>query len=86
VHAELKAQGVAVGKKRVALLMRAAGGREPAPRRGHHAAGRSDAVERDFTATGPDQLWMADTTDIATWTGFLSLAIVLDVRSRRVVG
>jgi putative transposase len=45
-----------------------------------------DLVERDFTATAPDQLWVADITYVPTWAGFLYLAVVLDVWSRRVVG
>jgi hypothetical protein len=45
-----------------------------------------DPVDRNFTATGPDQLWVADITYIPTWTGFVYLAIVLDVWSRRIVG
>ena len=40
----------------------------------------------DFTATGPNRLWVADITYIPTWSGFLYLAIVLDAWSRRVVG
>ena len=68
------------------------GGREPAQvRRRPRAAipGRApapDLVDRDFTATGPDQLWVADITYIPTWAGFLYLAVVLDAWSRRVVG
>ena len=45
-----------------------------------------DLVDRNFSADGPDQLWVADITYIPTWAGFLYLAIVLDVFSRRVVG
>ena len=45
-----------------------------------------DLVERDFTADGPDQLWVADITYIPAWAGFLYLAVVVDVWSRRVVG
>ena len=45
-----------------------------------------DLVDRDFTATGPDQLWVADITYIPTWAGFLYLAVVTDVWSRRIVG
>ena len=45
-----------------------------------------DLVERDFTAPGPDRLWVADITYIPTWAGFLFLAVVLDAFSRRVVG
>ena len=43
-------------------------------------------MDRDFTAQGPNQLWVADITYIPTWAGFLYLAVVLDAWSRRVVG
>jgi transposase InsO family protein len=43
-------------------------------------------VERDFTASVPDRLWVADITDVPTWAGFLYLAVVLDAFSRRIVG
>ncbi len=46
----------------------------------------ADLVNRDFTANGPDQLWVADITYISTWAGFLYLAVVVDAWSRRVVG
>ncbi len=45
-----------------------------------------DRVDRQFQADGPDRLWVADVTYVPTWTGFVYLAIVLDVFSRRVVG
>ena len=45
-----------------------------------------DLVERRFVADASDQLWVADITYIPTWTGFLYLAVVLDVFSRRVIG
>jgi len=45
-----------------------------------------DLVERDFTATAPDQLWVADFTYIRTDQGFLYLAVVIDVFSRMIVG
>jgi putative transposase len=45
-----------------------------------------DLVERDFSAAGPDRLWVADITYISTWTGFLYLAVVMDAFSRRIVG
>jgi len=45
-----------------------------------------DLVERRFYADGPNRLWVADITFIPTWSGFLYLAIVLDVYSRRIVG
>ena len=93
VHAELAAQGWRVSRKRVARLMREAGLAGVSRRRGtrttrgdssHRAA--PDRVERHFQAEAPDRLWVADITYVPTWAGFLYLAIVLDVFSRRVVG
>ena len=54
-------------------------------RRGR-TAGAPDLVDRDFTASGPDQLRVADITYIRPWAGFLYVAVVLDVWSRRIVG
>jgi putative transposase len=45
-----------------------------------------DLVDRDFTASGPDELWAADTTYVPTNAGYLYLAVVLDAFSRRIVG
>lgn len=45
-----------------------------------------DLVHRDFTATRPNQLWVADITYVATWTGFVYVAFVTDVYSRMIVG
>jgi transposase InsO family protein len=45
-----------------------------------------DLVARDFSATGPNQLWVADLTYVATWRGFAYVAFVIDVFSRRIVG
>ena len=45
-----------------------------------------DLVERDFTASRPNVPWVAGATYIPTWEGFLYLAVVVDVYSRRVVG
>jgi putative transposase len=94
IHAELADDHlIFVGCKRVARLMRLAGLRGVTPRpwvtttvsdrEGQRAL---DRVERNFTAAGPDQLWVADITYIPTWSGFLYLAVVLDVWSRRIVG
>lgn len=93
IQAELAAEGTSVGRKRVARLMRAAG-LEGVSRRRRMATtvrdgqGRQapDLVERNFAASGPDRLWVADITYIPTWSGFLYLAVVLDAWSRRVVG
>jgi transposase InsO family protein len=46
----------------------------------------ADLVNRQFTATRPNQLWVADITFVATWTGFVYVAFVIDVYSRRIVG
>jgi len=46
----------------------------------------SDLVKRQFTATRPNQLWVADFTYVATWSGFVFVAFVTDVFSRRIVG
>jgi putative transposase len=94
IHAELADDHqIFVGCKRVARLMRGAKLRGVQPPRfvvttvSDPAADRAlDKVERCFTADGPDRLWVADITYIPTWSGFLYLAIVLDVWSRRIVG
>lgn len=93
IHAELAAAGVAVGRKRVARLMRAAGlagvSRRKVPRttrRNPDACPTSDLVKRDFSAPGPNRLWVADITYIPSLSGFLYLAVVVDAFSRRVVG
>ena len=92
-HADLVDEGWYVGRKRVARLMRLARLRGVSRSRWvttttRDAAARPspDLVERQFTVTEPNRLWVADITYIPTWTGFLYLAIVLDVFSRRVVG
>jgi transposase InsO family protein len=46
----------------------------------------ADLVNRDFTATRPNQLWVADLTYVATWGGFVYVAFVIDAYSRRIVG
>ena len=84
---------VGVGHNRVARLMRAAelvgASRRKGcwtTRRDRDARPAPDLVERNFTAVAPDRLWVADITYVPTWTGFLFLAVVLDVFSRRIVG
>ena len=93
VHAELRAEGRAVGKKRIARLMRAAGIVGVSRRRGvittrrdRDARPAPDLVDRNFTAARPNQLWVADITYIPTAAGFLYLAVVLDAWSRKLVG
>ena len=82
-----------VGRKRVARLMRMAGLRGASRRRWPHttrqragARRAPDLVRRHFSADARDVLWVADATYVPTAEGFLYLAVVLDVFSRRVVG
>ena len=93
IHAELTAAGVAVSRKRVARVMRSVGVAGVSRRRGPRTTRRTrparpriDRVERRFEADAPNRLWVADITYVPTLAGFLHLAIVLDVFSRRVVG
>ena len=94
IHAELADDhGIRVGRKRVARLMRAAHIRGATLRRyiittqaDPRDKAAVDLVERRFYTEGPDRLWVADITYIPTWSGFLYLAMVLDVYSRKIVG
>ena len=90
---DLKEAGEHVSRKRVARLMRERGIVGVSRRRFVVTTRRStnntaapDLVDRDFTADRPNKLWVADITYVPTWAGFLFLAIVLDVFSRRIVG
>ncbi|WFE38246.1 IS3 family transposase [Micromonospora sp. WMMD998] len=95
VHAELADAGLRHGRKRVARLMRGAGVAGKSPRRWRTttiadpaAADRADLIRRDFTTdpTRVDTRWCGDITYINTWRGWLYLATVIDLASRRVVG
>lgn len=94
VRAQLAHEGVQVSRKRVAHLMRSAGLRGVSRRRGwcvtterdKRQRPAPDLVKREFVATSINQLWVADMTYIPTWAGFLYLAVVIDVYSRKVVG
>jgi len=93
VYKEFVENNEAVGRDRIARLMRRAGLRGisrrrfvTTTRRGETARPVPDLVERRFQAAGPNQLWVADITYVPTWAGFLYLAMVLDVFSRKVVG
>ena len=93
VHAELQASGQRVGRKRVARLMREDGLAARAQRRfrattdsKHGFPIAPNVLERDFTATGPDEAWVTDITFLWTAQGWLYLAVILDLFSRRVVG
>lgn len=91
---ELRRQGEQVGRDRVARLMRREGVRG-AKRRGKPwrttiadptAHTRPDLVNRDFTATAPDRLWVGDLTYLRTWEGRMYFAFLIDVFSRMIVG
>jgi transposase InsO family protein len=95
VHAELRRRGHRHGRKRIARLMRSAGIRGRAAKRWKKttipdpaAAARADRIRRDFTADAANlnARWCGDITYIGTWEGWLYLATVIDIASRRVVG
>ena len=94
IRAQLKDQGVVASRKRIAHLMRSAHIRGISRRRGYvvtttrdkHQRNAPDLVKRQFVATDINQLWVADMTYVPTWAGFLYLAVVTDVYSRKVVG
>ena len=93
VHAELHARGQGPSRKRVARLMRCAG-LAARRRRAFRVTTRSDhrhpvvpnRLARPFTAPAPDRVWVTDITYLPTVEGWLYLAVVLDLFSRRVVG
>ena len=90
---EFKDRGWKVGKNRVAKRMREMGLRSII--RGkfrvttdskHHFPVAPNLLERDFTADGPDKVWVSDITYLATCTGWLYLTVIIDLFSRLVVG
>jgi putative transposase len=93
IHAELRDEGMRVGRKRIARLMRRAGLAGVSRRkrirttiRDGRARPAPDLVQRDFGAEAANRLWVADITYVPTRAGFLYLAVVLDAFSRRIVG
>jgi putative transposase len=94
IHAELVDANVKVGQKRIARLMRqerlqGRSGRRRAPRTTVPSTVPvtiPDLVQRRFVATAPNQLWVTDITYVRTWEGWLYVAAIVDVFSRRVVG
>jgi putative transposase len=94
VRAELMDQGITISRKRVARLMRCAHLCGVSRRRGFvvttqrdkQQRAAPDLVNRNCVADAPNRLWVADMTYVPTWAGFIFLAVVLDVWSRRVVG
>ena len=93
VHAELRAEGVRVGRKRVARLMRE-GGLTAARRRRvprttdsrHDHPVASNLLDRKFAAERPDAVWLADISYIPTGEGWLYLAAIKDMATREIVG
>jgi putative transposase len=94
IHAELRlAHGIRVARKRVARLMRERGifgaGRRGGPRTTTRDPARPsapDLVDRAFARAEPDRLWVCDIKYVGTGQGFLFLAVVQDVFSRRIIG
>lgn len=93
VWLQLNREGIEVARCTVERLMRVQG--LEGARRGRRcrttipdtaAACPLDLVKRHFTATHPNQLWVADFTYVATWAGFVYVAFVIDVFARRIVG
>jgi putative transposase len=94
VWKQLRREGIGVARCTVERLMREMGLRGVSrgrawviTTRADDGAGRpADLVDRQFTATRPNQLWIADFTYVATWRGFVYVAFVIDVFARRIVG
>jgi putative transposase len=90
---QLQREGIVVGRDRVARLMRTLGiagavrGKTRYTTIADPAATRAlDLVQRQFTATRPNQLWVSDFTSVASWSGTVYVAFVIDVFSRLIVG
>lgn len=93
VHAELRAQGIRVGRKRVERLMRASGLRITAQRRvprttnsRHDQPIAPNLLDRNFTADRSDTVWLADSSYVPTGEGWLYLAAIKDMATREIVG
>jgi putative transposase len=94
IHAELRAEGQTVSRKRIERVMRQHGIRARAPRRyrvcttdsRHSLPVAPNLLDRNFVADRPNQVWLADITYIATGEGWLYLAVILDLFTRKVVG
>jgi len=93
VWRQLKREGISVARCTIERLMRAEGlhgvvrGKRVFTTQPDESAPRpDDLVERDFTAAGPNRLWVADLTYVRTWSGFVYVAFVIDVYSRFIVG
>ena len=93
LHVEIKAQGFEVGRHRIARLMRQHGLVACRPKRfrkttdsTHTDPVAPNTLQRNFTTNAPNRVWVSDLTYVWTWEGWLYLAVVIDLYSRRVVG
>lgn len=93
MHRELVDQGLACGRHRVARLMRGEGLRAKPRKRfvtttqsNHGEPISLDLVTRNFTAEAPNRIWVSDITYVPTHEGWLYVAVILDLYSRRIVG
>ena len=93
VTEQLKREGFAVGRNRVARLMRQEGLEAVPPKRfrvttdsKHSEPVAPNLLARQFDPAGPNEAWATDITYVRTWQGWLYLAVVIDLFSRRVVG
>jgi putative transposase len=94
IHAELRAEGQTFSRKRIERVMRRHGIRARAPRRyracttdsKHSLPVAANLLDQNFVAERPNQVWLADITDIPTGEGWLYLAVIPDLFTRKVVG
>jgi transposase InsO family protein len=94
IHAELCAEGQTVGRKRIERMMRHHGIRARGPRRyrvcttdsKHSLPVAPNLLDQNFVADRPNQVWLADITYIPTAEGWLYLAVILDLFTRKVIG
>jgi putative transposase len=94
IHAELRAEGQIVSRKRIERVMHRHGIRAHAPRRyricttdsKHALPIAANLLDRNFVAEKPDRVWLADITYIPTGEGWLYLAVILDLFTRKLVG
>jgi putative transposase len=94
IHAELRAEGQIISRKRIERVMSRHGIRARAPRRyrvcttdsKHSLPVAANLLDQNFVAERPNQVWLADITYIPTAEGWLYLAVILDLFTRKVVG
>lgn len=96
IHAELQAQGEMVGKNQVAKLMRSACMQAKMHRKfkwvqksrgqNNRQSDKENHLNREFSASKPNEKWVSDTTQIKTRQGWLYLAMIMDLYSRRIIG